>query len=50
MQRNFLASRVKPEPGARERTLKAIEDWKRADEELRRICAEKGIPVPVLVC
>lgn len=35
---------------ARERTLKALEGWKQADAELRRICAEKGIPVPVMVC
>lgn len=50
MLRNFLASRVKPQPGARERSLKAVEQWKRADEELRRVCQERGIPVPVLVC
>ncbi len=37
-------------PGARQRTLDAMEAYRKADEEIKRICAEKGIPVPVLVC
>lgn len=37
-------------PGARERTLEALETWRKADEDLRKICKERGIPVPVLVC
>lgn len=48
--RNFCAARVKPDPDARQRTLDAMAQYQKADEELRRICKEKGIPVPELIC
>lgn len=34
----------------RERTRKALEQWKSSQERLEKICAAKGIPVPVMVC
>ena len=39
-----------PEPGARQRTLEMIERYQTAQKELERVCAEKGIPVPQLMC
>ncbi|MCY1300585.1 hypothetical protein D9M68_19740 [compost metagenome] len=42
--------RGKEDPDSRQRTLDAIEQWRRADADIERICKEKGIPVPVLTC
>ena len=36
-------------PGARERTLAAIEAFNKADEELQRVCDELGIEKPEMV-
>lgn len=43
-------SKIKVEPGSRERTLEAMERYRKADAELERLCKERGIPVPKLVC
>lgn len=48
--RCFSAGCVRPDPGARQRTLDAMTQFRKADEELKRICKEKGIPVPELIC
>lgn len=39
-----------PSGGSRERTLKALAQFQAAQERLEKVCAEKGIPVPVMVC
>jgi hypothetical protein len=36
-------------PGARERTLAAIEAFNKADEDLQKICDELGIEKPEMV-
>lgn len=41
---------VEPQPGARERNLEMIKRFQDAQKELERACAEKGIPVPVMIC
>lgn len=44
---------LKPLPpceGSRERTLEALARFQAAQERLEKVCAEKGIPVPVMVC
>jgi hypothetical protein len=38
------------DPRSREKTLEAIRKWKEADAELKRICEELGIEVPIMVC
>ncbi|MNQ11041.1 hypothetical protein D3C85_238960 [compost metagenome] len=43
-------NRAKIKPMSREEQLKLIKSFKDAQVELERICAEKGIPVPVMVC
>jgi uncharacterized protein (DUF58 family) len=35
---------------SRERTLEAMRKYREAQAELERICKEKGIEVPILVC
>lgn len=50
MYRPLKIKPLKPSEGSRERTLKALEDYQKAQAELERICKEKGIEVPVLVC
>ncbi|MNV14692.1 hypothetical protein D3C71_1053860 [compost metagenome] len=42
--------RSKITPQSREQSLARLQRWKDADEALKRVCAEKGIPVPILVC
>lgn len=39
-----------PNPMSRAEHLEKIQQYKDADDELRRICKEKGIPVPVMIC
>ena len=34
----------------RKKTLAAVKEWREADQELKRICAEKGIAVPEMIC
>lgn len=35
---------------ARERSLKAVKEWREAQAELELICEKLGIGVPVMVC
>lgn len=42
--------RPPPKPGARERTLEACAQWRKADEEAKRIAKEQGLEIPELVC
>lgn len=37
-------------PGSRERTLKACAQWRKADEDAKRIAKEHGLEIPELVC
>lgn len=46
--RNLDRSKIKPL--SRTEQLELIQSFQRAQVELERICAEKGIPVPVMVC
>ena len=39
-----------PSEDSRKRTPEAVERWKKADEELKKLCEELGIEVPVLTC
>lgn len=39
-----------PSEDSRKRTLEAVERWKKADEDLKKLCEELGIEVPVLTC
>lgn len=47
---NLVALDIKPSQENRQKTLDAVEQYKRADEELKRVCKEKGITVPEMVC
>lgn len=38
------------DPNARARCLEALRRWKEADDRLAKVCDEKGIPIPVMVC
>lgn len=53
MYRPLSMLRLSPQridPEARQRSLDAVAAYYKAQKELERICAEKGIQVPVLVC
>ena len=41
-------SKIKPE--SKEHTRKMLDAYFKAQEELERICKEKGIEVPMMVC
>jgi len=47
-----LSDLPKPRPSeaSRQRTLQLVEDFRKAQADLERICAEKGIPVPQMFC
>jgi hypothetical protein len=47
---NLKALAIKETPGSRQRTLDAIAKWRQADEDIKRICKEKGLTVPVMTC
>jgi len=40
----------KIKPDSRENTRKMLDAYFKAQEELERICKEKGIEVPVMLC
>ncbi len=42
--------RAEPDSTSRERTLKAVEDFRKAHDDLVRVCEEKGIEVPIMIC
>lgn len=46
--RHIDPSKVKPRSRAEQ--LAELQKYKDAQADLERICAEKGIPVPVMVC
>ena len=49
----FSLSRVKfpaPSEDNRQKSLDMVKRWNEAQKELERVCAEQGIPVPVMVC
>lgn len=53
MVRTFRLSdldRSKIPPASREKTLEMIQKFQAAQVELERVCKEKGIPVPVMIC
>lgn len=39
-----------PSEASRQRSLQLVEDFRKAQADLERICAEKGIPVPQMFC
>ncbi len=42
--------RSKIKPMSREEHTAKIKQWQEAQRKLEALCAEKGIPVPVMVC
>ena len=38
------------DPNARQKTLERVAQFQAAQKELERVCAERGIPVPQMVC
>jgi uncharacterized protein YcaQ len=47
-----LRERQTPEQlaGNRQKSLDMVQRFQTAQKELERVCAEKGIPVPIMVC
>ena len=39
-----------PNKNSREETLKRLQQWRDADERLKKVCEEKGMDVPEMVC
>lgn len=44
------AARDRATPESRQFTLDRLQQWREADERIRKICAEKGMPYPIMVC
>ena len=40
----------KIKPTSRDEHISQIKQWQEAQRKLEALCAEKGIPVPVMVC
>lgn len=39
-----------PSEGARQRTLEAVERFRKADEEIKKLCKKHGFTIPEVVC